>query len=174
MIESPNYRMVALKLHGLHPRDRKWMLEHFEPAQQKILRALLKELQSLGLVPTDQISNNFAPYPVGALSLDDHIIAEINRADPEIVRIALKDLPDRLKAMILHATQWQWASAVWLSLQQQERERLLRHFDHCGAIKPQVFTALLEAFADEMSVANPIDRSSELMAPARRQTIMEA
>lgn len=166
MNENQTYRMAALKLHGLHPKDRKWMLGQFESAQQKILRDLLRELDSLGLVSTEGIASNFSSHPVGDVQLEADILQKINRADIELVKKLLSALPDRLKAMLLYAHQWEWSPTVWLSLEQAERDRLLRQISHCTAVKVPAFTALAKSFAKEITAAKPVNTADKLATRA--------
>ncbi|TCS37722.1 hypothetical protein EDC30_10314 [Paucimonas lemoignei] len=164
MNEIQTYRMVALKLHGLHPKDRKWILGQFEPNQQNILRDLLKELDSLGLVTTEDLATNFSSHSVGDVQLAEDLIQNINQADVELVKRQLSSLPDRLKAMLLYAHQWEWSSTVWLSLEQSERDRLSRQIDQCHAIKAAAFSALAQFFADELTAAWLTSQSDKVAA----------
>lgn len=155
MNENQNFRMAALKLHALHPKDRAWLLAHFEPSQQGILGTLIRELDDLGFVSTENVSNHLANYPVGHFQLDANIVAEINQARPEVVMKSLNALPERLMAMVLHAARWQWSSSIWLQLEQHERQRLLRQITQFGEIKAPVFIALIESFAEMLKQEKP-------------------
>ena len=114
------------------------------------------------MVSTEKISSDFTVCPVGAFSLDAGMVAEINRAHPDTVMKILNGWPHRLKAMILHAARWHWSSCVWLALEQQERDRLLRHIAQFDAIKAPVFTALVESFAEAIRHATPSNVPGEL------------
>jgi len=148
-----NFRMAALKLHGLHSKDRDWLLERFDSAQQGKLRALIAELDELGFVSTDQIPARDLFYPVGSYQLDSHTAARLNQADTELVMKVLNDLPSLLKAMVLHARHWQWSSHIWARFDQFERQRMVAHINQFASIKPSVFSALIDSFAEAVGKA---------------------
>jgi hypothetical protein len=150
MFDDQNYRIAALKLHALHPDDRKWILSHFESAQQEKLRVLIEELEELDLAPIKTLQESDISYPIGNFQLAPSLVAEINQMGSEKIMRHLNSLPEILKAMVLHAWRWRWSSAVWLMFDLQQRQRLLRYAHQFDSVKPSVFTALVESFADEI------------------------
>lgn len=166
MHDDQNYRIAALKLHGLHPEDRAWLLAHFQPSQQEKLRNLIQELDDLGFVSTEKIQDKDISYPVGKYQLDTNTVAEINQADPELIMKELSGLPELLKAMILHTRHWHWSSLVWLKIDSYERQRLLRYVSQFDAIKHSVFIALVESFAD--TINKSMDGNFSVHSPAAR------
>ncbi len=160
MIEGHNYRMAALKLHGLHPRDRSWLLGHLDQGQRNVLQNLIKELDALGLVPAAEISASLTTYPVGNYILDEDAVRDIQQTDAELVWKNFAPLPERLKAILLHAHRWQWAALIQEKLEPHEQSRLLRHMAQLDTIKPAVGVSLVQAFAAELRQTRPYDDSS--------------
>lgn len=151
MSEVNNLRLVALKLHGLHPKDQTWMLDRLEEPEQLKIRVLLEELNELGFVPIENITNDVASYPVRNIAFDPNLIASIDILTSETALKNLNGLPERLRAMVLHSKKWQWSGVVWQKIEQHERARLITHMNQFAQVKPPVFVALLESFKEEIS-----------------------
>ncbi len=160
MTENHSYRMAALKLHGLHPRDRSWLLGHLEQGPRHLLQNLIKELDALGLVPAAEISAGLTTYPVGNYILDEDAVRDIQQTHAELVWKNFAPLPERLKAILLHAYRWQWTALIQDKLEPHEQSRLLRHMAQLDPLKPAVCASLVQAFAAALRQTGPYGDSS--------------
>ncbi|MDO8299546.1 hypothetical protein [Lacisediminimonas sp.] len=142
------YRQAALKLHGMHRRDRAWLLARCTPAQQERLRALLDELAALGLVCIADADTDAdaPPYAVAGNAIDSALALAVNRLPLASVTATIAGMPDRLVAILLHAQAWQWAPALWRQLEPPARQVLLAQISQLAPIAPALQLAVVATF----------------------------
>ena len=147
-------REAALVLHGLHWRDRLWLLRKLLPAWRGNLARLLGELRQLGIEQAFGDSHALPPSLAHA-SLDDTELALVSQASSSQILALLADEPVPLQAHALALHAWPWRQAVWKSLGSLQRRRLLAHASADQPLPPCVAAALLAALAAALRDARP-------------------
>lgn len=116
-------RQAALVLHGLAAVDREWMLSQLSKERVGHLRALLAELQEVG-IPADAAllrGNTRAKGTAPPDALTTHI-AVLASASAEQMHALMVEEPDSLIALVLATTAWPW-KGKFLSLLDVQRAR---------------------------------------------------
>lgn len=116
-------RQTALVLHGLAAVDREWMLSQVSKERVGQLRALLAELEEVG-IPADAAllrGNTRANGVALPNALTTHI-AVLASASAEQVHALMVEEPDGLIALVLATTAWPWKEK-FLSLLDVQRAR---------------------------------------------------
>jgi hypothetical protein len=148
-------RLAALKLHGVGPADRAWILGRLDPDARERLQTLLRDLQRTGIEPAqvEAIQGEIAgkpparDEPAPPRGMPAQVAAQLEHADAERVARILKGEPEWVWSAILAAHPWTWGAAV--------RERL-----GAGALgseprlapelQPSLVTALLRSLAQRV------------------------
>ncbi len=145
------HRQAAAALYSLAVRDQEGILNELPEGDQRILRAHIAELGSLGFVKVPDVVSQFtdpAPgLPAVAPIADDpvHILA---RADARAVFAVLAQEPPVLIAQILALHQWPWTKSVLELMPAPGRKRVQAVLDAGVAMAPArarfLLTSLIE------------------------------
>lgn len=157
-------RSAALSLHGLHWRDRQWLLRRLLPAWRQRLRGLLGELRSLGVEPALAGGQDLPPS-LASNGLDAGSLALIDQAAPEHLRRLLAQQPESVQALVLCLHDWRWRKAVWEGWSWLHRRRLHEQIACAGQLRPALAEALLHALAESLCALN-VDGSGSAHAVA--------
>jgi hypothetical protein len=118
-------RQAALSLHALHWRDREWLLRRLLPGVRAGLRALLRELRTLGIAPGVGVVGDALPEVQEGLALNAEDAAIIDAASAsEILGAFASDAQQGLPAILLRLRAWRWRDAVWDGLTPLQRNRV--------------------------------------------------
>ncbi|WP_151448616.1 hypothetical protein [Lacisediminimonas profundi] len=158
-------RSAAFSLHGLHWRDRRWLLRQLLPAWRQRLRGLLRELRSLGVEPALAGGQDLPPS-LASDGLEAGSLALIDQATPEHMRRLLAQQPESLQAFVLCLHDWRWRKAVWDGWSWLHRRRLLEQVPRAGQLRPALAQALLHALAESLPALNVDGRSGTHAAAA--------
>lgn len=147
-------RAAALVLHGLHWRDRRWLLRRLLPGWRQSLSGLLAELRKLGMA-TDacELPSPPACLPgvvLAAAGLDASLLAEVDRCEAASVLRVLAGQPEHVQHLALILHDWRWRDSVWRALPRLHRLRLAGHAEAAGNLAPRLGAALLFALASRL------------------------
>lgn len=140
------FRQVALTLHGLHARDRAWIIGQLDVGVRSRIQALVAELRALGIESTPGAAETMPP-PAANHSLAAALVDEIDAIDGETAYAVLGDLPRRFQAAVLLARRWRWSAAVWLRLAASDRHLLLKATDAMANVRTPVLASILAVFS---------------------------
>ena len=153
---TQHLRMAALRLHGLHPSDQRWVLSQLPHRDQPVLRLLLDDLRQLGFPPdatTSPLVNLPRVAAAGVLEIDLALGARIDQAPLARVQKLMAQQDDVTRAFIFHARSWSWTGEAWSQLAAREQARTI----HCIAqVLPQhyrLMQALLDCFAQALEAS---------------------
>jgi hypothetical protein len=144
-MSEQSFRQVALTLHGLHVRDRAWILGQLEAGVRAHVQALLAELKALGIQSTRETVEMIA-FPTASHRFAEALADEIDAIDGEAAYAVFSDLPWRFRIAVLYARRWRWSAAVWLRLAEGDRRGLLKAMDSMANVRPAVLASTLEVF----------------------------
>lgn len=157
---TQHLRMAALRLHGLHPSDQRWVLSQLPHRDQPALRLLLDDLRHLGFPPdaaTSPLVNLPRVAAAGVLEIDPAVAARIDQAPLAGIQKLLTQQGDVTRAFIFHARSWSWTGEAWSQLTLREQARTI----HCIAqMRPQhapLMLALLDCFAQALDASGDRD-----------------
>jgi hypothetical protein len=145
-------RQAALLLHGLAARDREWMLAQLNDGQAGELRALLDELQALG-IPADADLIGAASRAGQRADMPDAPAqpgAVLATAAANRIHALLAAEPDRLVALAIASSAWPWKERV-LSLLGEERSLRIRELAMLTNPGPQARRAVLRDLAERLA-----------------------
>lgn len=145
-LSADRLRSLALTLHGLDRRDQAWLLRRLLPGVRASLRALLRELRSLGF--SRHLGAVAMDLPVAAenIGLNPDDVGEIDQADAAMVVAILLRQPDLVQRALFHARPWRWRGAVWEQMGPIRRSLLLEPAATPAAMASCKLDALLFAF----------------------------
>jgi hypothetical protein len=144
-------RHAALMLHAMELADQDWLLARLAPGAQERMRALLQELQALGIPADASLLRQVTaaapvaatPGPTAAERLDRLPIARMQ---------ALADLlhaePPQLAARLLRQRAWSWRDSLVQQWDPDFRRRVEEPTD--GGAAPALDAALCEAVCGRM------------------------
>jgi hypothetical protein len=173
-------RLAALKLHGMAPEDRVWVLDRLDPGARRQLRSLLQDLKRSGIDPAQAgaVQGEVAARPAASREKDAtparaeaapaqatpasqtltaEMVARLDQADAERVARVLKAEPEWVAAIVLAAHRWKWGAAVNEKLRPGSAlaEPRLR-----ATVPPALTGALLRALAQRAADAASPSESS--------------
>jgi hypothetical protein len=153
-------REAALSLHGLHWRDREWLLRRLLPGARTAIRMLLKELRTLGIAPglgTDDDLPAADDNP--ALNAED--VAAIDAAAPAAIFGLFASEPEYLPPLLMRLRPWRWREAVWQLATPLQRSRIV----DASAVDAH---ALPAAWRDALlhAIAQALREGAEMERPA--------
>lgn len=156
------YRQAALCIHGLSPKDQKWILKKLPRQQRLTIKQLLRELNAIG-IPADQdwlpkveqkIKNEKLDKSFDGDSMAD--IKTVDAAPLQNIKKLLIGESDEMVARILAIRHWKWSEQLMAIFSKQRRNRL----DHLIAdykrneLSPDVVRALLNVVVTELDQPN--------------------
>lgn len=150
MTTPQNLKQVALRLHGLHAVDRAWLLEQIPEQQRSKIAPLIRELDQMGIIHVGPSPLSGSTCPVGKFDLSSNTVQVIDRTPWNRLAPVFTELPDRLRAMLLHARAWRWSGDAWASLDARERTSILRHVTALSELRPAVVIALVDCVAETL------------------------
>lgn len=109
----PAYRKAALSIYSLHKKDQEWLLARVSSQHRAALKALLKELKTLG-IPRHGImprSIQESEPDIQLLLPEQEIQLLDNASETEIFQL-LGQEPESVVAVILSLYRWQWSTAL--------------------------------------------------------------
>lgn len=139
-------REAALVLHGLHWRDRLWLLRRLMPGWRRSLRAMLRELRQIGIEPSFGSCQEI-PAVLALPGLDATALALVDQATPQRMRALLASEPTQVQAWIFCLWGWRWRAAVWKDMSGLQRRRLRAAMPADDNPRAGVGTALLASLA---------------------------
>jgi hypothetical protein len=148
--QEPGHRRAALRLYGLHPFDREWLLMRLAPATRKVLKKLLAELRRLGIDRSCAMDDLLPACATGDFALAASDVEAVDNAGADRMHVFLGQQNEHVRAMVLYAHRWRWSRASWGALREDERYRAQQLMQGFPAIQPAVFSALIEAVAIRM------------------------
>ncbi|MGD8560853.1 MAG: hypothetical protein PVG89_15490 [Gammaproteobacteria bacterium] len=151
-------RQAALCIHGLNPRDQKWILKKLPREQRLTIKGMLRELNAIG-IPADQ---EWLPQIEQKLqnerrdeAFDSETTASVNviAAAPllQIKKLLLAE-PDEFIARLMSVRQWEWSEDLMAILSKQRKGRidyLIQKYQERSAA-PDLVKALLSVLAEEI------------------------
>lgn len=152
-----NYRQAALCLHGLQSADREWLLGRLPDDRRAALRALLSELDVLGIPRDEDWTAGFSAESASADRTDTHLkdIAVIERAPSDRVWALLENEPDAIVRVLLAYKNWPWKAEIASRFNKSRHRR----FTDGPMVSEKVSGSVISAFArrlyrgyDEVSV----------------------
>lgn len=122
--QDARLREAALVLHGLHWRDRLWLLRKLLPAWRGRLAALLRELRGLGIEPSFGGSADL-PACLPFSGLDGAALGLVDQAPAARIHALLAAEAPTMQAIIFSLHAWRWRETVWREMSGLQRRRLL-------------------------------------------------
>lgn len=152
--QDARLRQAALVLHGLHWRDRLWLLRQLLPAWRSSLRGLLHELRELGI---DASLGTQADMPLALAlgALDPANIKRIDDASASQMMQLLQGQTPALQALVLVLHDWRWRKDFWAATPALHKRRLAGHWPAPGAVSRLTALGLLHALATALDTRKP-------------------
>jgi hypothetical protein len=122
--QDARMREAALVLHGLHWRDRLWLLRKLLPSWRSRLAGLLRELRELGIEPAFGGSADL-PACLPLSGLDGAALSVVDQASSARIQALLAAEAPTMQAIIFSLHAWRWRETVWRDFSGLQRRRLL-------------------------------------------------
>lgn len=124
---SGGARQAALLLHAMSPSDRAWMLDALPQAQREALRALLSDLEALG-IPSDpsiiaEATASASPAR-HALPSDEDVLRTLDGERIDAMVRLMRAEPAGLIAESLRLAGWPWHKDLLSALDPQHRRQV--------------------------------------------------
>lgn len=152
-------REAALVLHGLHWRDRLWLLRRLMPVWRRGLSSLLKELRRLGMEPSLGCAHELPPLYASNFALnfapDSAALARVEQATPAQIAALLRNEPPSMQARVLCLHAWPWREALWKRMSTLQRLRVLAHASAEPSLPRGMAVAILLALQDALQTGEP-------------------
>lgn len=152
-MNSSNLRKTAVLIHGISPKDQKWILSQLPITIANEIRPLLKELRQLG-IPKDDLILKSALETAKTIKQKNVQILNLNARPSNVVFTALKSEPLCLARSILAIYDWSWSADVKSLMVQSLKRKQTKTF--LSSIKQTRLSdkkanALLEVFGEKLS-----------------------
>lgn len=152
-------RQAALCIHGLSPKDKKWILKRLPRTQRLAIKAMLSELKQLGIPPNqdwlpkieekkdnEQVESKLNNTTKNLVELID------GASVAEIKRVLLSE-SDEFIATIMSIRYWSWSDQfmkIFSNKRKNQIEGLIE--ERKQPLKPMVMATLIAIVADEIGV----------------------
>ncbi|HWH82086.1 MAG TPA: hypothetical protein VNU71_07595 [Burkholderiaceae bacterium] len=168
-------RRAALVLHGLAANDRDWLLTQLPDASADDLRALLAELEALGMPADPALIRAAVKREDAPAEPAKPAFGEIAAASAGQMLELLRDEPDRLIAIVISSSNWPWREAL-LSQLQAERARDVREQALSLNVGARLRGVVLEALSQRIHLSNrhPSMSRTTARAPTGRFAALHA
>jgi hypothetical protein len=152
--QDARLRQAALVLHGLHWRDRLWLLRQLLPAWRSSLRGLLDELRALGIDASLGAQADL-PAVLALGALDGASVQRIDQASAVEMMQLLRGQAPALQARALVLHDWRWRKDFWAATPAFYKRRLDEYWPQPGAISRLAALGLLHALATALDTHEP-------------------
>jgi len=152
-------RQAALCIHGLNPKDKKWILKRLPKPQRLAIKAMLIELKQLGIPPNQdwlpKIEEKKDSEQLQAELCDatKSLVGKIDEVSVlEIKRVLLSESDDFI-ATIMSIRYWSWTDQfmnVFSSKRKSQIDGLIAERKY--QLKPMVMATLIAIVADEIGI----------------------
>lgn len=156
---TDGYRKAALKLHGMNAADQGWMLQHLPEGERARLKALLYELDELGIKSGRHVSDGIAADEARQRLLSTvaqpeaaaHALDALSAASVDEISALLAAEPDDVVATVLAAYPWPWRSHFLAECGVEKRHRLNRAFKQVPLLKPRLRSELIKLLSNRLA-----------------------
>jgi hypothetical protein len=152
-------RSLALRLHGLHPADRSWLLGQLDESMSARLQALLTEINDLGLAPDINMSGLGEMLATHDGSNGDTLNASL--ASLASVKAVLEQEPKSMQRCVLGLSDWPWK----MDLLAEQNDLTISLRNEQPRLTPRARAAIMQAFVARLGVT-PVATS-----PARTNAV---
>ena len=150
---ADRFRMAALVLYGLAPRDQAWLLRRLSAAVRTPLQSMLGELRALGIAPGMVPDGKVPPAVAENPALDTAGVALVDAASAGRVGDVLARQPEQLQAVLFNMRPWRWRADYWAGLSPFQRSRLAELLACASRPRAPMLDALLHGLAAAVASA---------------------
>lgn len=148
---SPGHVRAALKLAGLVPKDREWLLEQLDMHARTAVASVLQRLENSDVKYAPEL-NNDGTHDEMVRPTIQATIETIRRAEPHTAADVLMREPDWVIRVVLQEEPWPWLEDALSHCAPERRVRIGESLRAgCTSVTSVVRGTIVECFAKELT-----------------------